>query len=62
MTAIQCMKREIRHIQAKLFECTDESGVVLPYYKHTAVVLVRKIRDFKESIAWLESQVYNQED
>jgi|GEM_PF-3019856 len=59
MTAIETMKIEIEKIKEAQALCMDEEGLrVRNAYKHRYQILCRKARSFKDSIEFMEKQIY----
>ena len=57
-TAIQSMQRALQKIQTAQSECVDENSIVKNACRYKYSLLIQQARSFRESIAWLESQVY----
>ena len=58
-TAIKVMKRELKKIKHMQMDCLHESGYIKNEYKMKYNMLVRKAREFKGSIDWME-KMYNE--
>ena len=57
-TAIETMRTELKRIQATQAECLTDHGSVKGHCRYRYQILVQKAKEFKNSIEWLESQVY----
>lgn len=58
MTAIQTMQHELDKIGVAMSECVTEEGVVKTSCRYRFQMLLRQAESFRESIKWLEEQVY----
>lgn len=56
MTAITAMQKEITKIDKALAQCVTELGYVKTGCRYRYNLLVRKKRDFRESIEWMQAQ------
>lgn len=56
MTAIQAIDSEIIKIQYAMQQCVSESGYVFSHSKYKYNMLVRRLKEFKESKDWLVQQ------
>ena len=61
LTATEAMHLEIDKLDQAIQACQDSSGCVYNWCKYKMTRLVRKKEGFRESIRWMESQVYNKE-
>lgn len=55
-SALQTMKKELARLQAAMSECVDDAGIEYPWMKYRHQILIRKAKEFKAGIDWLEAQ------
>lgn len=58
-SAIETMKQEMLKIHSAMAECIEPSGYIRSDSRYKYQMLVSKLREFKESVEWLESQIYS---
>ena len=58
MTAIETMKMELNKIQEAQAECITSWGNVKSECRYKYQILCRKARSFKDSIEFMEKQIY----
>lgn len=54
MTAIETMKAELARVQAAQGECVNEYGYIVPHCRYRYQILLRRARDLKGSIDFMQ--------